>query len=1043
MREAVRGAILPELDPVQCEIVSREPLGSPVLVAGAPGSGKTTTAVAAFLRRVEVEDGGLAPSRHVILAPTRQAAARLRDVTTRWRVSRGGRAGRALGVHTPSALAFGIVRQFAVAQGMPSPTLITGAQQDQMLADLLAGHGRAGGVTWPGVPPEAVGIPAFRDEVRNLFMRAAEFGLTAAELAERGRVHARPEWAAAAALLQEYRDVVSLADLPAARGERYDSAAVISEAATVLADWEDFTDARAPRIDSVIVDDYQEASAATVRLLHALRDRGAHLTLFADPDVAVQAFRGARPQFVGRAGASAGLGGFGASMRVLPVVHRGGAGLRRVVAGAAERVPVVGVADHRRAGVAPGEELEERERTARGVGGSVEVVELGSEAAQAAWIARCLRSAHLHDGLPWTSMAVIVRSSGTQRSLVNALRGIHVPVVRGESAFVLSDEPAVRALLVAMEAAASGLDAARAVELLSSPIGGLDSLSLRRVRRELHRRVRSGEFGEGIGIDEALAEVLASVAGARTLPPQLADGAVRVARVLAVARSALAETGASHETVLWEAWDATGLAALWRERALAGGPAGERADEDLDAVMALFTAAENFAERNALAGPLEFVRFLRAEAIPSDTLAARGVPAAGVQVLTAAQAAGQEWDLVVVAGVQEDEWPDTRVRDTLLGANRLADVELGRIGLSTRAIDDHAAARADVLADEWRVFTSALSRARERLVVTAVRDEDRRPSRFFDHVGGAVRPRVPGRLDLRGVVAALRAELDAVGGAIGSAALLAVLAGAGVQGAEPTEWAGVAPPSTRAALKREGQAVHVSPSRVEMVTNCPLRWALETSGGRGADRIEQSLGSLVHEIASEFPHGSREEVLEALERRFPSLGLADGWISATARRDGVRMLSLFADYASGFPGEVRTEVEITQQVGDAVVHGFADRLESVDDGVRVVDLKTGNPVSQHAAETHAQLAMYQLALEAGGDGAAGARLVYLTPDRRTAAERHQPALPRDGGWARETLDSAVDVMRGGSFAAAFNGTCTHCPVRSSCPVSEQGARCAK
>ena len=42
-----------------------------------------------------------------------------------------------------------------------------------------------------------------------------------------------------------------------------------------------------------------------------------------------------------------------------------------------------------------------------------------------------------------------------------------------------------------------------------------------------------------------------------------------------------------------------------------------------------------------------------------------------VRVLTAHRAKGLEWELVVVAGVQEGTWPDVRRRGSLLEADRL------------------------------------------------------------------------------------------------------------------------------------------------------------------------------------------------------------------------------------------------------------------------------------------------------------------------------------------------------------------------------------
>ena len=63
---------------------------------------------------------------------------------------------------------------------------------------------------------------------------------------------------------------------------------------------------------------------------------------------------------------------------------------------------------------------------------------------------------------------------------------------------------------------------------------------------------------------------------------------------------------------------------------------------------------------------------------PADTLAAAADRGEAVRLLTAHAAKGLEWDLVVVAGVQEGVWPDLRLRGSVLGSERLVDVAAGR-----------------------------------------------------------------------------------------------------------------------------------------------------------------------------------------------------------------------------------------------------------------------------------------------------------------------------------------------------------------------------
>ena len=105
-----------------------------------------------------------------------------------------------------------------------------------------------------------------------------------------------------------------------------------------------------PRWRLVVVDDYQESTSATARLLRVLADDGARVLLLADPDAAVQTFRGATPSLVGRAGLRGpGPGELGARTIVLRTAWRHDAGLRSVVGRIAERVGAVGAVQHRRA----------------------------------------------------------------------------------------------------------------------------------------------------------------------------------------------------------------------------------------------------------------------------------------------------------------------------------------------------------------------------------------------------------------------------------------------------------------------------------------------------------------------------------------------------------------------------------------------------------------------------------------------------------------------------------------------------------------------
>ena len=112
--------------------------------------------------------------------------------------------------------------------------------------------------------------------------------------------------------------------------------------------------------------------------------------------------------------------------------------------------------------------------------------------AETALIVDALRRAHLVDGLPWSQLAVIVRSASAAAALVRALAGAGVPVTSPSAAGPVGEQPAAQALLTVLAATANGLDAEQAVSLLTGPIGRVDPVSLRQLRRALRRAAGAG-----------------------------------------------------------------------------------------------------------------------------------------------------------------------------------------------------------------------------------------------------------------------------------------------------------------------------------------------------------------------------------------------------------------------------------------------------------------------------------------------------------------------------------------------------------------------
>ena len=1085
---------LPAADADGQRVLDRVADGSNVVVLGAPGTGKTSLALRLLAEAVA---GG---RDAVLLAPTRTRADWLRGRAAH--LLREGHGDGVVRVRTPAALALTILTTSLTRRPdpLPPPVLLAGAEEDSVLASMISA------ISWPGLPVEATGSRAFRSELRNLLARAGELGVTADELAELGRRLNVPIWGPAAQLLRTWDAQGRTSAERRAQTRKMDTARLQDRAVEALGSWDsDAVTVPRPVPDLIIVDDYQDCTAATARLLTALAapdpdGHRAQIAVLGDPDVAVETFRGGTPSLLVAAEDHTGLG---ASRLRLTTRYRGEPAIAAVVADQSARVPVTGTAAHRQASLVP------RTSASRGSGApdadrvtaptGVEAILASSAWQERAHVARALRLEHVHHGTAWSQMAVIVRSAADAESLARDLRRRGVPLASRTPAVLLRAEPAAAALLDIVRAAIRDQLGGRgeppqreaAINLLTSPLVGLTTMDLRRLRRRLRQDPEAAvtsvsgaepsEPGVSIeatrtaprtGADAALLSLLADTDQASAFARSLggeplgaqADRLLIAARIIEALRAAVegvpTDAPRDVEALLWAAWHASDRAEAWRAVALQ--PSGssvrsllsEAAEHDLDVVTTLFKRAEVWAERHPGQDASTFLSELDAEVLPSDSVAPQGRRPEGVAVMTPARCAGQEWELVVVTGLERDRWPDLRLRDSLTRTGLLVDAVTDRLTAGVTASGDGAgavaAARAQVRADERRMLIMALSRATRRLLLTATADAEHAPSPFLTEIAQSVGIALTdadgapllspdtGDLTLRGLVGELRRA--AVTGNLETATaderrrghaaveLLADLARQDVPGADPVTWIGAAGPTSTNPLVAEGERIRVSPSDVEGLAACPLKWFLSRNGGSVPASDAQALGSLIHEIAerAEKEHLRGPALKAAFEERLGGLGYPDTWLGGLASDRARAMIERLDAYLSdcdalGIRADVEQPVradvdipvrllspELRDRAGariraaglDAVpvtISGRIDRLEHLggyeqqdedhpdgNNGVRVMDLKTGQRVPKDV-QRHPQLAAYRLALASQGHHVLGGALVLLgkEPSKRS------------------------------------------------------------
>ncbi|MFE0531003.1 ATP-dependent helicase [Micromonospora parva] len=1012
-------------DPVQAEVVGHT--DGPMLVLGGPGTGKTSTLVEAVAARVA---DGVDPERILVLTFGRRGATALRQRIEARIAQDGHRVLREPLVRTFPAYAFGLLRRAAAERGEPSPRLLTGPEQDLIIRELLDVVGEEpedDPVGWPTDLRPALRTRAFAGQLRDLLMRAAERGVGSADLARLGEKLGRADWPAAARFLREYVAVLALRDVSNRGSIAYDPAELVRAATGLLRDDEELLAAERRRLAHVYLDELADTDPAQLELLSVIAGGGKSLVAFADPDSSTYAFRGADPAgvttFTHRFRTASGAP---AAQVLLSTSYRAGPGLLAAIARLGRRLR--GPAAHRRLHPLPDAPP-----------GVVEVHTFRSATSEAAWLAHALRSAHLLDGVPWSRMAVLVRSTALQLpTLRRALHAAGVPtVVHGED-LPLHLQPAVAPLLLLLRCALEPerLDEESAVALLHSPLGGADPLAERRLRQGL--RALALAAGDRRPSGELIVEALRDPEELAGIDRRWAEPAQAVAGLLAIAREAADRPGSTAEDVLWAVWHASGLAERWAGAINQGPPeAGEgdlarrrraeAADRDLDAVLVLFDAAARFTDRLPGARTEVFLDHVLAQDLPADTIAPTADRGAAVRLLTAHAAKGLEWDLVAVAGVQEGIWPDLRLRGSLLGSERLVDVLAGRSVDGARAANVVGQTSA-LLDEERRLFHVAVSRARHRLLVSAVAsaavggdDHEEQPSRFLhelipntpppgtpptapgpppgprtgpssggttagetgdeepDHPGALPVTRPPRALTLPALVAELRTAItDPAAPATrrrAAAAELARLAAAGVPGAHPDDWWGLRALSDDRPLVDDGDPVRVTPSAMESALRCSLRWLLERHGGSGPTSTAQGVGNLVHAAAmlAEDASADRGALLDYVAARFDAIELAARWMAGPERERAESMVDKLLRWLATNPRRLLAiEHEFAVRLDDphrpVELTGRVDRLE-VDEAGRlvVIDLKTGKSTAVTGADLaeHPQLGAYQAAVEAG------------------------------------------------------------------------------
>ena len=982
---------------------------SPLLVLGSAGSGKTTTLVNAVASRIAQ---GLDANNILAITYGRQSASRLRDQIASANPQ----------LHTVNepiartfhSIAFLILNDKLLSEDDNKYVLLSGAEQDALITELLkidaqnlAKDPELG--TWPKELIPALTTRGFAKELRDFIGRATERGSSPQELIKYSQKYGQKYWPVICNFWDEYRKTLALRDgTTTTKLNRIDPSEIIIAAIEKLESNPKLLEKYRDIFQVIYVDEFQESDRAQRKLLKLLS--GQELVIFADPASAVGRFRGADPDNL-----LSDLEQFGISNKVVL-----GKSYRNVLA--------------------------------------PKVAALSSASEEANYIAHQFRSAHLKDGVPWSQMAVILRSPGAQvAALSRAFASNQIPVEIDAAANSLADNPAIRPIITIAQIAlgeiqlhASNWD--QIEPLLYSEFAGADAISIRQMRIALTKEQKDENRKNST---ELILEALTSPTV--DLPWEELTPLKRVNDLISQARKSLAKSKDISD-LLWSIWsnaknyEGESISNLWQNQALAGGNKGAIADQNLDAVISLFEVARRFSERLPGAKPALFIDQLLGEKILADSITASAQRNEVVQIMTVHSAKGLEWQYVALAGMQEGSWPNLKQRGSLLGSERL--VEIFRHGISNP--DQLDAISASGLAeDEMRLLNVATTRATIELIITAIAQEDNQPSRYFEKFAGDDYQLTQNERSITqpALVAALRRmamRSDSKEEILFATSALKTLASNGVRAADPKNWVGNLPISTQLPVISAKEQLRISPSSLESFSECGLKWMLEQSGGKDADTTAQVLGTAIHVIAAQLnqqPDLTLDQLESKLKGAWSLIDMNKGWIKDYEYRRAAKMLEKFYSWNRENKNTlVGVEERFEFKLGSALVSGSIDRIElTADNKYYIVDLKTGaTAISYENAKENKQLQSYQLAVVNDGfknkldhQEVSGAELIFVGDFKAKEAKPRQQEKIDSKAVTDELIQISV-AMSDKTFTATINERCRSCAVKSSCPIQPQG-----
>jgi superfamily I DNA/RNA helicase/RecB family exonuclease len=734
----------------------------------------------------------------------------------------------------------------------------------------------------------------------------------------------------------------------------------------------------------ILVDEFQDANCAQIKILSLLAGFDANIFGVGDPDQAIYRFRGA---------SSAAFHLFRryfpeTKLVVLGKNRRSTTPILQSAFAIVDKNPPVFSANDRSSLSSRRTPLQSaREEQAHAEGKllptfPVEAITFGGKSAEAPDVVSIIEETHRRLRCKWKDFGILYRLHSHRDEVVQQLAERKIPF--SIENVDVSDTPEVRDLFACVGVVVDLSSDANLFRVAALPQFNVDPFELRSALRALAKDSRDGNA-------RPLASVLDEVSGGREVLACVRQARDEVQRKQAKTRAALMLIGKQFQLnvdspILQAAFK---FAAAWEQKSQ--------------------TKTKELGEF------IEYLALFR-EAGGVIPMASKEDEDA-VRLITAHGTKGLEYPHVFILRATSPSFPAS-YRETLVEFPRELRDPDSVVGGDDKTLNDQ---------EERRLFYVAMTRAKDSLHIYGKRGTGRDPSPpgFMREMinNQSLQPWLRSRQALPS-----QPELIDIAAAADPAR---------AEGSRLPAWLEIAP--------LEGLGASLSASAVESYENCPLQFKFEREWKLSREvHAAMQYGAAMHRVLLTYYQSVRlgrtktdEELLKLFREDQGVSGIQDDYQRRLYLEQGLDQLKAFlAAIRSTAALEVlHTEEWFDVQIAGIKVVGRIDRMDRAADGrVNIIDYKTGKARSQEDADESLQLSIYAMAAREKWGYPVGALIFHnLEGNVSVFSKRTEFQLEE----AKERVAAVARGIAEGNFKPKPDFYCNFCAFRGLCPAKEK------